>query len=72
MLQPISWVSPDVDTGLQLSEPTLSTDHSKSPGPYAELKSAKMKKKRIQCRPSCNVDLVYNQNDADVGESHQL
>ncbi|KAL6496425.1 methyl-CpG-binding domain-containing protein [Orobanche gracilis] len=42
-VQPISWVSPDVDTGLQLSGPGLSTDPSKSPSPYPELKSAKRK-----------------------------
>ncbi|KAI3447303.1 hypothetical protein Pfo_003968 [Paulownia fortunei] len=67
---PIAWISPDVDTDLQLSGPGLSTDYSESPGLKPEIQSAK--KKRTPSKRRCNGDLVYNQNEVNLEESHQF
>ncbi|GER36154.1 methyl-CPG-binding domain protein 02 [Striga asiatica] len=74
-VQPIAWISPDVDTDLQLSGPRLSTDYSKSRNSTPEVKSAKKKTlKRSLSKGSCNANLEnkYNCSDVNVGESHQL
>ncbi|CAA0842188.1 Methyl-CpG-binding domain-containing protein 2 [Striga hermonthica] len=74
-VQPIAWISPDVDTDLQLRGPGLSTDYSKSLDSTPEIKSAKKKTlKRSLSKGSCNANLEkkFNCSDVDVGESHQL
>ncbi|KAI3443458.1 hypothetical protein Pfo_000123 [Paulownia fortunei] len=69
-VKPISWVSPDVDTDLQLSGPGLSTDYFEAPGSNPESQLAK--KKRTPSKRRCTGDLVYNHNEVNVEEPHQL
>lgn len=59
-----------MDTDLQLSGPGPSTDYSESTGLKPEIQSAK--KKRTPSKRGWNGDLVYDQNEVNLEESHQL
>ncbi|KAL0344944.1 UNVERIFIED_CONTAM: Methyl-CpG-binding domain-containing protein 2 [Sesamum radiatum] len=69
-VRPITWVSPDVDTDLQLSGPGLSTNYSEDPGLKLETQSAK--RKRTPSKRKSNGDLVNSQNEVNLEESHEL
>ncbi|KAK6152154.1 hypothetical protein DH2020_014789 [Rehmannia glutinosa] len=58
------------DTDSQLSGPGLSIGYSESPGLKPEIQSSK--KKKTPSKRRSNGDLVYNQNDVNVDESHPL
>ncbi|KAL0426694.1 UNVERIFIED_CONTAM: Methyl-CpG-binding domain-containing protein 2 [Sesamum latifolium] len=69
-VRPITWVSPDVDTDLQLSGPGLSTNYSKDQGLKLETQSAK--RKRTPSKRKSNGDLVNSQNEVNLEQSHEL
>ncbi|KAL6521285.1 methyl-CpG-binding domain-containing protein [Orobanche gracilis] len=68
-VKPITWISPDVETDLQLSGPTLSNDYFNSPCSYPESQSAKKKKGK---KRKCDADFVYDLDEVDIEEPHRL
>ncbi|KAL6560119.1 methyl-CpG-binding domain-containing protein [Orobanche hederae] len=68
-VKPITWISPDVETDLQLSGPTLSNDYFISPCSYPDSQSAKKKKGK---KRKCDADFVYDLDEVDIEEPHRL